>query len=191
MSNQLDNRDALLERVLDRALASYTPSGLVPGLEDRVKARLAKEASGPERRPLFLGWGWAAVAGFAAAVVLTAVLVHLHAHVDSGSVAGGRETPQTAMHSAGPHLAVLPQRFRRAHPVLAAASQQRPRRPTQKQLIAQLMAGGPEAIASLVRAAEEEDQPITLKPIVADPLVIQPIEIAPIDNNSAEAGGSL
>ena len=181
MSNQLDYSDGLLDRALDRALASYTSAAPIPGLENRIRARLAEEAAHPERRHfLFFGWGWADVAGFAAAVVLAAVLVHFHAQVDSGNLAGGLET-QRAAPSAEPHLAASPPRFHRPHAVPAAASRQRPIGIMQRQLIAQLMAGGPETIASLARAAEEEAQPIALKPIAADPLVIEPIRIAPID----------
>jgi hypothetical protein len=114
-------------------------------------------------------------------VVLAAVLVHFHAQVDSGNLAGVRGTPpKTVVDSTGPYWAASPQQFRNSHAVSTAAFRQKPIRTMQRQLIAQLMAGGPEAIASLARAAEEEDQPIALKPIAADPLVIEPIRIAPI-----------
>jgi hypothetical protein len=65
-----------------------------------------------------------------------------------------------------------------------------PRQPTQQQLIAQLLANGPETVASLARLAEEQDKPIEIKPIAAGQLVIEPITITPIEDNPADPGGA-
>jgi hypothetical protein len=63
--------------------------------------------------------------------------------------------------------------------------------PTQQQLIAQLLANGPEAIASLARAQEQQEKPIEIQPLNDDELIIEPIRITPMDDNSAEPGGTF
>jgi hypothetical protein len=59
---------------------------------------------------------------------------------------------------------------------------------TQEQLIAQLLANRPEAIAYLAKAVDQPDKPLEIKPLSDDPLVIEPIKITPIDDNPADPG---
>jgi hypothetical protein len=201
MSERLTNRDRQtdpLEQTLDLALASYTPGRPRLGLEERVRARIA--VAGPIQRRTRLPLLWmgavAAAAVLAAAVLL---LVMLRSHT--------QPTPEnlTAVQT-GPPVQTVPIPGAHRAPVSSQGSSKPPRkvpqkprltpRPhTQEQLIAQLLASGPEAIASLARLhssfEEQAGKPIAIQPLPADPLVIDPIKTTPIDDNPAEPGGSF
>jgi len=100
--------DALLERRLDEALVSYTPTEPRIGLEERIRARLAAEgqASQPRRR-MTLRWLWPASAVLAA--ISVAVIVH-----DWRTSAGPRQQPNRA--SVGPSAEASRSR-QETHPV--------------------------------------------------------------------------
>lgn len=109
-----DDGEAQLDRLLDGALASYTPAVARPGLEDRLKARLAAAAL-PRRRPLV--WlSWAAAAAAALTALLAIPVLHLHrpalerSKLESSAPAA--HSPASANAAAPP--ATLPQRERGA-----------------------------------------------------------------------------
>jgi hypothetical protein len=185
-----DKRYDELDALLEHALAGYTPDAPRLGFEDRLRARLAAEA-----KPVFRGrwaaprWVWATCGSLAGLAVLAALLVRIH--VPAGGAQAAHEAGRPPMADAsGP-----------AHPGAATNSQPVPAftlhhvsfrtkriGSSQRQLIAQLLANGPEAIASLAREADQEQKPIEVQPIPDDPLVIKPIETPPIDDNPAEPG---
>ena len=187
MTNRSGKLPENVDELLDRALASYTPAAPRPGLEDRLQARLAAaiQPAAPGSR-LALRWLWAASAALAASVALIAVQHLSHTPVLRPEVANNPVHPQPA----ALHAPTYPRPSMPSQPI-HAPSPRRATQPTQRQLIAQLLANGPEAIPSLVRADEEQDKPIEIQPIRFDPLVIEPIHITPIEDSPAEAGGSI
>jgi hypothetical protein len=191
IANEQDDLDALL----DRALSSYTPAHPRLGLEDRVRARLntaAGSAHMRERIPML--WFWAAAT--ALVVVFLVGLTHRpHARPAPANLAAAPERPsipnlQTPNRHPAKTLAHSPGNLQasRQSPLLT------PRQPSQQELIAQLMANAPEAIASLARdddKLDNQDKPIDIQPLSDDPLVIEPIKITPIDDNPAEPGSKF
>lgn len=187
-----DKRDKKFDELLDGALAAYTPASPRPGFEERLWARLEAAVQAPVRR-VWLMRPWLLASGMAFAfAVLAVALFRPHPAITLPKVADNHRhspltetTPSTAHHPAAPHLHSARQASH--HGVTARRS---PARPSQEELIARLMANGPEAIASLAREAEQQSKPIETKPLPDDPLVIDPIRTPPIDNNSAQAGGA-
>jgi hypothetical protein len=175
-----------LDELLDCALASYTPVTPRLGLAERVHARLAASAQ-PARRSVFLPFVWTVTGTFAVAIVL-AVLLQSHTVSSSQSNAAILAVPSAITDSAQSEIAP-PAPSRLIH--RSRIPHFHTRQPTQQQLIAQLLANGPEAIASLASAEEEQEKPIEIKPLVVDPLVIEPIKTTPIEDNSAKTGGTL
>jgi hypothetical protein len=186
-----------LDAFLDRALASYTPAEPRLGLENRVRARLAVVADSPHslaRVPMQLIWVAASV--FAVATIL---LMAFRPHA--------RLTPTNlTVAQAGPSLPSAPivtgleaespsQPIGKPHADPALKPRLRHRsaeaQPSQQELIARLMANGPEAIASLIQNNDKLDKPISIQPLSDDPLVIEPIKITPIDDEVAESGGKF
>lgn len=186
-----EDLDALLDHALDRALASYTTSSPPLGLEERLQVRLAAAANLPRRRPLVaLHWPWVGAAALATAAAIL-LLLRLHVPPAPPTVGSIQHNPPPAETlPAAPHSAATRQLVRRTKFSGNAASHVNPPGPTQRELIAQLLANAPEVIVSLAKADEDLDKPIEIKPIPADPLVIEPIQITSIDN-PAEPGGSL
>jgi hypothetical protein len=195
IASEQDELDALL----DRALASYTPVHPRLGLEDRVHARLnaaSGSAEGRERIPML--WVWAS-----AAALVALLLVGLTLRPHAGRVPANLATvPSRLSIPSVPSIPIIQNPDR--HPAIALAhSSGNPRAirtqhpppipsgPSQQQLIAQLMANGPEAIASLARDDDKLDKPITIQSLPDDPLVTEPIKITSIDDNPAESGGSF
>jgi len=189
-----DLRDEL-DALLDRALQSYTPGAPRPGLEGRIWARVAGVGEISRRARLEMRWVWAAAAGLAAFAVLLTVLLRTDTPVAAPDVAGIPEHRPAVrgMGPDGPHSAASPQPARpaAARRVQSArlAPRSNPHDPTQRQLIAQLLANGPEAVASLARASAQQEEPIEVRPLAADPLTIEPIRIDPIEDNPAPTGG--
>lgn len=195
IASEQDELDALL----DCALASYTPAHPRPGLEDRVHARLnatAGSTQGRERIPML--WVWASATAFAA-LLLVGLTLRPHARPVPANPA---TVPSRLSIPTIPSSPIILNSDR--HPAIALAhSSGKPRAsrtqptlptpsgPSQQQLIAQLMANGPEAIASLARDDDKLDKPITIQSLPDDPLVTEPIKIIPIDDNPAESGGSF
>jgi hypothetical protein len=178
------------EDLLDRALASYTPVSPWLGLEDRVRARLSVSAQ-PSRRLPFFSWVWAVTSAFAVAIIL-ALLLRSHLTIapqnnatnrigSSRIVANSAET-ESVMNAVPSHSYL--ERHSRS---LRTHTHQ----PSQLQLIAQLLASGPGAIASLATAEKEQQTPIEVKPLAIKPLEIEPIQIKPIEEKPADAGGAL
>jgi hypothetical protein len=198
IADEQDEQDELdaLEALMDRALASYTPARPRLGLEDRVLARLnatASSARGRERIPML--WVWASLTALAA-LLLVGLTLRPHARPVPANLATVPSGPSI------PSIPITQNPDR--HPAIALAhSSSKPRAsrtqpslptpsgPSQQQLIAQLMANGPEAIASLARDDDKLDKPITIQFLPDDPLVTEPIKITPIDDNPAESGGSF
>jgi|HubBroStandDraft_1064217.scaffolds.fasta_scaffold257781_2 hypothetical protein len=188
-----------LDALLDRCMAAYTPVEPRVGFEHRVRARLADAVDSPQSRAWFsMRLIWTATAVFAAAALLL-VLFRPHARptpanltvAHDGSQTGPSVPTATIMSSVEGAASSQPSRRSPANPTI----KQRPiphfaqTQPTQQQLIAQLMANGPNAIAALAWSNDELDKPIGIQPLPDDPLVIEPIKIAPIDDNPAEPGG--
>jgi len=183
-----------LDDLLDRALATYTPPLPPPGWEERLQARLAA-VQAPLRRPRpVLRWLWVPSAALAASAILAVFLLRVHAPAVRPNLATNQSpaaspsvpAPLNPLPTAAPQAAhVLP-----LHP--AAVSRLTPPRPTEQQiLIAQLLAKAPEAVASLARADDEQEKPLTFQLIPSDPLVIEPIQIPSIDDNpDAPTGAS-
>jgi len=194
MIEKFDNQPDNLDWLLDRALAAYTPPSPRPGLEDRVRARLAAAAASPRSQMQFsLPRPWAIAAVLAVAVLILAVLLRPHppavqehqASVQHNPPPPRVPAPASTRPSAPPqpsHHKSIP---RTAPPVL------NPGQPSQERLIAQLLANAPEAIASLARVELQQDKPIEIQPLPAVPLVIEPLRISPIDDNPADPGGSF
>jgi len=177
-----ENRSDPIDALLDRALASYTPAASRPGLESRIEARL--DAASPAPRRAFSLWLIPAAA-LAAAVVLGAVLLHFRAPSappNHAQVHPAASLPAPAV----PWLLATAPPSRPAQASHAAVASQ----PTQSQLIGQLLAKDPEAIASLAQAEDEQDKPIAVQPIHDDPLTIEPIQIPPIDDNPGAPTGA-
>jgi hypothetical protein len=185
-----------LDTLLDRALSSYTPAHPRLGLEDRVRAGFdsaAGSAHSRERIPML--WVWAGAAALVT-VLLAGLILRPHASREPAhraSVPSGPSTPSIPANQ----LADLHPARARAHPsrrLPASAAQPprlTPRQPSQQQLIAQLLANGPEAIASLARDNDQLDRPIDIQSLPVDPLVTDPIKITPIDDDPAEPGGNF
>jgi hypothetical protein len=94
--NSPDGLDTLLDKVLDEALASYTPVAQRIGFEERLQARLAAEANLP-RRPMFsLPWVWATSGILATALVLAAIHHHLQRPGQSKSQPSSASEPMLA-----------------------------------------------------------------------------------------------
>lgn len=179
-----------LDDLLDRALAGYTQAAPRMGMEKRLQARLAAEISAHQRMVFSRPWIWAVASPFAVAAVLLTVLMRPHTPATRQTLA------EVASNSATVAAAGGPQAGDEIHSVRQSAADRRKaqgfaiRQPTQQQLIAQLLANGPEAIASLAKASEEQDKPVNIQPLAHDPLVIEPIKIEPIEDNPAESGDS-
>jgi hypothetical protein len=192
-----DSRPDSLDLVLDHAFASYTPLHPRPGLEARVRARLADAADSTHGRArTAIQVIWATTAVFAVAALLL-IVIQSHIRPAPANLAAIQARPpisavriQDRSQTATP---LQPSRKVEINPAwkprLAPRVPQR--RPTQQQLIAQLIANGPEAIASLARDDGQLDKPISTEPLPDDRLVIEPIEITPIEDNPAEAGGTF
>ena len=65
--------EGALDKILDKALATYTSADPRFGLEDRVEARLAAESLVPRRPMLFSPWVWATCAALAAALAIATI----------------------------------------------------------------------------------------------------------------------
>jgi len=191
----MSNGNEQLDSLIDGALASYTPREARPGLEQRVLSSLTSVTD--EGRPRM--WNWRLVWTFAvAALLVIAVAAPFWLRQDHSGAAVAR---RPSIDYAKPPAPAVPVPFRPRNAAALKPSRRPPlgptknprlarRQPTQQQLIAQLLANAPEAVASLARLAEEQEKPIDIKPIVAGQLVIEPITITPIDNNPADSGGA-
>ncbi len=203
MSNRFPNPmdDDPMDSLLDRALATYAPTARA-GLEDRIRARIATEPS-PAPRPAAHSWRWIWAAGLAvaAAILLLAVVLRIHP----------RSTPNlpTTAHTLPEHPVpqppqVSPQPVAVHNTVKPPISPHRrqenkpevlPRGPSQEELIAELMAKSPGAVALMARAHQppglDPDKPIEIRPLPDDSIVIAPIEIKPLQDSSAESGGKF
>jgi hypothetical protein len=190
-----------LEAILDRAMATYTPVEPRIGFEDRVRARLAVAADSPHSRawiPMRLIWTATAVC---AAVALLLIAFRPHARparanltVAQDGTQAGPSVPTAPVVTSLNAAASSPPSWRPpANPTLKRRLIPRsaPAQPSQQELIASLLANGPEAIASLAHDDDKLGKPIDIQPLPDDPLVIEPIKIAPIDDNPAEPGGRL
>jgi hypothetical protein len=195
MIDRNQNQPDPLDDLLDRALATYTPPLPPSGWEDRLQARLAAAAQAPSRhpRPVPL-WLWVPSFALAASAILAVFLFRVHtpavrpnlATNQTHAVSPSVPIPLTPRPAAAPHIAPA------ASLHYTAVSRPTPRRPTEQQeLIAQLLAKAPEAVASLARADEEQGKPLVIQPLPSDPLVIEPIRITRIDDNPAGSGGSF
>jgi len=190
ITSEQANLDAL-EALMDRALASYTPAHPRLGLEDRVCARLnsaADSALSGKRVPML--WVWATAAALAA-VLLVGLTLRPHARPAPADLAAapGRPSIPTIQNPDRHPAIALAHPFGKVPASRSQQTQQTPRQPSQQELIDQLLANAPEAIASLARDDDKLDKPIDIQPLADDPLVIEPIEITPIDDNPAEPGG--
>jgi hypothetical protein len=190
MSNGNDQLDSLIDRALD----SYTSRASRPGLEQRVLFSLASVTAGSRSHPRLwnrrLVWTFAVAAMLVIAVAVQVGLRHDHSEVaviQHSSIDQARPPAPAVLvpEKPGTESALEPSR----KPLRNLT--QNPRRPTQQQLITQLLANAPEAVASLARLAEEQEKPIDIQPIAAGQLVIEPIKINPIDDNPADSGGAL
>ncbi|MGA2560811.1 MAG: hypothetical protein ABSF17_14125 [Terracidiphilus sp.] len=187
-----------LEALLDRGLATYTPANARDGLEDRVRARIAAEPV-PVQGSDVRSWRWIWAGGIAVAAALLIFGV-LHLVIHRAPV-----LPNTA-HTAPVHPAVqqpvaprpmLAVESTRAHVGRRLTSTKKPealeRGPSQEQLIAELMANNPGAIAVMARgqnpAGNDPDKPIEIRPLEDKPLEIEPIQIKPLDESPATTGG--
>jgi hypothetical protein len=196
--SQLDDLDALL----DRALISYTPAERRLGLENRVRARLADIADSPHSRarvPRQLIWAVTSV--FAVAALLLMVFrPHARPTPTNLTVAENRAQDSDQAGTSGPAATIVPtlKAAPSSQPSVKPPANPTPKprlmhRPAQAQssqqeLIARLMANGPEAIASLARDNDKLDKPISIQPLPDDPLVIEPIKITPMDDDPAKPG---
>jgi hypothetical protein len=178
-----------VDALLDRALASYTPAAPRAGLEERIRARLAPS---PARRRTWALWPALAAGAALAGVLAAALLLRSHSPALAPNLAQSHPAAVLAA-PAAPRLVPSPRPHRplRTYPV--ATPHMAPYQPTQRELIARLIARGPETIAALARAQaeDEQDKPITVQPISDESPVIEPIQIPPIDDNpDAPTGAS-
>lgn len=183
----IDEKDQM-DNLIDQALESYTPREARPGLEQRIMAMVVAGSSLQKRswKPV-----WAVSAALAAAAVLFVALFLSRQPAPGSGQAGNQRPPQLSGWSAP-----IPSRPTAASQSIHRATLQRAapphtaRQPTQQELITQLLANSPEAIASWAHAAEEQEKPIDFQPIRVDPLVIEPIHITSMEDNPADTGGS-
>ena len=74
MTEPRENSQDLRDALLDRALASYTPSAPHDGFHERLQARLTAESGPPCRTSFPMPWVWATPVIVAAALALVAIL---------------------------------------------------------------------------------------------------------------------
>lgn len=190
---------------IDRALASYTPANARPGLEDRVRARIAAAEQETDLKPAVFSWRWV----WASGIVLAAVLLLLgvlrftpHRRPSPLATAHTAPAPRAPQQvNASPQLAATQiAKLRTGIHHGSARTPNAPQRgpalqrgPSQQQLIAQLLANNPGAIAIMARdqdrSSNDPDKPIELSPIQDKPLEIEPIQIKPLDESPAPTGG--
>ena len=185
MTGEKDN----LDNLIDRSLASYTPREARHGLEQRILAVVAAGSS-----PRKLSWKpvWAASAALAVAAVLLVALLLSRPFTPGSGLAGNKRQPQVPGLSASAHSQpAAPSPSIHRAPIQRIAPPTPARQPTQRELITQLLANSPEAVASLAQTAEEQDKPIDFQPVRVDPLVIEPIQITAIADTPADTGGSI
>jgi hypothetical protein len=187
MSDKLPTAADQSGQLLERALASYTPAQPRPGFEDRIHVRIAAAAQSlPSRSGLT--WIWAPAAALAV-VLLVMGLLRFHTQPAPSNLDAHQLRSRPSVPPSGPPRI----------PALAHAStkkqltpSQKPARPasvtTQEQMIAQLLANRPEAVAYLAKAADQPEKPLEIKPLLDDPMVIEPIQIRPLDDNPADPG---
>jgi hypothetical protein len=185
-----------LDKLIDRALASYTPQEARPGLEQRILASVAS-ASRPRPR----GWNWRPVWALAAAAALVAVLtvplVFKPARPEIAVVhrpaeAGVESFSQAAPAFASPAQNMLNRGSRRSHaaghdPLPTQFGQPRPTR--EELLLARFAAQEPELMEALAKSKPDLDAPVAFPAIPDNPIVIEsvemkPITIAPIETSS-------
>jgi hypothetical protein len=201
----MDEQDRL-DNLLDRALATFTPANARPGLEDRIRARIAADTPSTQGQ-IAHPWRWIWAAGFAvaAAILVLAVVLRIHPRTTTNlpttaHTLPARPVPKPPQVLPRPVAAHNPAKLRggprHAPPEQAKMLKHGPelqRGPSQQQLIAQVLASSPQAFALMARAQKpsgvDPDKPIEIRPLPDDPIVIAPIEIKPLEDSSAETGG--
>jgi hypothetical protein len=88
--------DERLDRILDGALASYTPAGPRFGFEDRLRARIAEETVVVRRPVLSLPWVWVAPVLLVAALAFAAIYFHRQLPRESEQLPGPATGPVLA-----------------------------------------------------------------------------------------------
>jgi hypothetical protein len=188
----LDKLDKLgkldgLDKLIDRALASYTPQEARLGLEQRILASV-----GSASRPRPRGWNWRPVwAVAAAAALVAAVTVPLVfkpsrpeiAALHRPATAGVERSPQAALAFASSTRSGLNRGSRRSHaagrvPLRTRFGQPRPTK--EELLMARFAAKEPELMEALAKSKPDLDAPITIAAIPDNPIVIESVEMKPI-----------
>ena len=197
MENESDKLDNLLDGLIDRALANYTPPQPRPGLEQRILASAAAAEIGPRQR----GWNWRpvwALAAVATLVALVAIPVIVRSPrpeiaVVHGPAAAGVEDPVRAV----PDLAASAQSTvnrasRRSHRSVHVPLQTqygRPHPTKEELLMARFAAKDPAVMVALTASKPDLDAPVSMaaipdNPIATESVEMKPITIAPIQTPS-------
>jgi hypothetical protein len=145
-----------LDRLIDSALASYTPSEPRPGLERRIQAAVAAD------RPR--SWGWRPLWAFAATAVLIAVVAIPLAHKSTQPAVAVLHTPQLAVVGDSAAAAPVPARYRQ-HPSVSHLS----------------VATGSAVPTAPAKSSTGGMTPLSIEALDTKPITIAPIQIAALN----------
>jgi hypothetical protein len=190
-----------LDRLIDEALASYTPQQARPGLEQRVLSSIASAANETSPHPSRLSWNpawlFAALALLLAVAAIPVWLRSGHPQITAVRRAAAPQAEHSPLVATAAAAAAAPPsstqralnpRSRRTDAVARLPLQPQFGRPspTREELLMALFATQePEMVAALVKSKPDLDAPITIAPITIapipdDPIPDNPIEIKPI-----------
>lgn len=193
-----------LDRLIDEALASYTPQQARPGLEQRVLSSIASAANETGPRPGRLSWNpawlFAALALMLAVAAIPGWIRSGHPQITAvrrAATPQAGHSPLAATAAAAPAAVAsatqraLDPKSRRTDAVARLPLQPQFGRPspTKEELLMALFAAQePETVAALVKSEPDLDAPITIAPISIaaipdNPIPDNPIEIKPIPDD--------
>jgi hypothetical protein len=158
----MKDEDNPLDRLIDRAVASYTPRESRPGLEYRILASVTAE-----RLPWFSGWRLAGALASAALLLALAAVPAWFRFMQPGAGEARRAAVAAA-------VAVM------QHPAQPASESQAVAAPAQKIGNPAALRAGREAEGLATARIERRARPATEGPLAADPIELKPITIAPI-----------
>jgi hypothetical protein len=162
-----------LDNLMDRALASYTPTQPRSGLEQRI---LASVASASRRHT----WAWRTVWALAAAATLLAVIVipvrSRFPHTESAVVHPATAAPPAIIEQHPSSLAVSARVHQARRPV---AAQRTPA--AAESVVSETASKSRPAFIATLTIAPIRNQPLADKAIASKPITIAPIQIAALN----------
>jgi hypothetical protein len=175
-----------LDKLIDRALESYTPREPRLGLEQRILASVAS-ASCPRPR----GWNWKPVWALAGAALVATLAVSLVFKPSRPEVAVPHRPAEAGVErsaQAAPAFASSTQNTpnrgsRRSHAVSRVPLQTQfgqPRLTREELLMARFAAQEPESMEALAKSRPDLDAPVAIAAIPDNPIVIESVEMKPI-----------